>query len=88
MIIDVVIFAAGSLIGLSVIRVAARRFELVQRRRGRWDERGPRVPTWGPPRGGGGMSERLEVTGQWVPRPTDWGLTAEAERPEGDPSDN
>ena len=34
------------------------------------------------------MSERLEVTGQWVPRPTDWGLTAEAERPEGDPSDN
>jgi hypothetical protein len=34
------------------------------------------------------MSERLEVTGQWVPRPTEWGLTAEAERPPGDPSDN
>jgi len=83
-----VLFVVGLLIFLSVVRLAAERFELLQRRRGRWDEHGPRVPTLGPPRGGGGMGERLEVTGQWVPRPTDWGLTAEAEHREGDPSDN
>ena len=83
-----VLFVAGLLIFLSVIRVVARRYELLQRRRGLWDEQGPRVPTLGPPRGQGGMGERLEVTGQWVPRPTDWGLIVEPERPAGDPSDN
>ena len=62
---------------LVVIYLAARRFEVVQRRRGRWDKHGPIHPTAGPPRGaglnggfgGGPMSERLEVTGQVSPRP-------------------
>jgi hypothetical protein len=83
-----VLFVGGLLVFLAVVRVAAERFELLQRRRGRWDEHGPRVPTRGPPRAGGGMSERLEVTGQWVPRPDDWGLAVEPECQAGDPSDN
>lgn len=53
------------------IRRAARRFEAEQRRLGRWDAQGPLVETAPPPSGtygyvgGGNMSERLEVTGQW-----------------------
>jgi hypothetical protein len=88
MILGIALIVGGYLVGLAAVRAAARRFELRQRRTGRWDEHGPRVPTLGPPRAGGGMSERLEVTGQWVPRPTEWGLTVEPERPPGDPSDN
>jgi hypothetical protein len=48
-----------------------RRFEATQRRRGRWDERGPLRPTDGPfsLSRWNNMGERLEVIGESIPRP-------------------
>jgi len=59
----------GAAVGLLVVRAAANRFATRQRQLGRWDERGPIHPTKGPWGGRGMMGERLEVTGQYVPRP-------------------
>ncbi|HEX7940450.1 MAG TPA: hypothetical protein VF488_01520 [Gemmatimonadaceae bacterium] len=68
-------------VGFVVVYVAARRFEAEQRRNGRWDENGPIFPTQGPWGGKGKMGERLEVTGQYVPRPIPRELPAERDRP-------
>ena len=56
-----VLFGA-MLVGLGV---AARKFAARQRQQGRWDEFGPLEETQGPPTGNHGMSERLEVIGEW-----------------------
>ena len=69
-------------VGFVTVYLAAKRFEAVQRRKGRWDKYGPIHPTKGPSRTGywgSGMSERLEVTGQYVPRPIPRELPPEAE---------
>ena len=62
---------SGFIGGLVAFAYAVRRFTREQRRRGRWDERGPRYPTDGPLSLSrwNNMGERLEVTGQWIPRP-------------------
>jgi hypothetical protein len=69
------------IVAFVVVHLAARRFEAVQRRDGRWDERGPLFPTKGPWGGKGMMGDRLEVTGQYVPRPIPRELPAERDRP-------
>jgi hypothetical protein len=54
--------------GLWMARRAARQFAERQRKLGRWDAEGPLVETAPPPSGpygGSGMSERLEVAGEW-----------------------
>jgi hypothetical protein len=53
--------------GLWLMFRSARRFAAEQRRLGRWDAKGPLVETAPPPHSmnGGGMNERLEVSGQW-----------------------
>ena len=72
------------LVGFVVVYLSAKRFEAVQRRMGRWDEHGPIHPTKGPWGGKGMMGERLEVTGQYVPRPIPRELPVDQERPQGD----
>jgi hypothetical protein len=53
-----------ALVGLWLMRRAARRFAAQQRRLGRWDAKGPLVETEAP-HGNRGMNERLEVVSEW-----------------------
>jgi hypothetical protein len=55
---------------LLALRASAKRFEVEQREKGRWDEYGPLIETEPPPLGmrGTRMSWRLEVIGRWIPR--------------------
>lgn len=84
--------AVVAVVILVLIYFAAKRFESVQRRRGRWDKHGPIHPTAGPHMGaglnggfgGGPMSERLEVTGQVSPRPIKRELPVEFDPPRKD----
>jgi len=77
-------WAGFVVVGFVVVYLAARRFEAAQRRNGRWDENGPIFPTTGPWGGKGVMGERLEVTGQYVPRPIPQELPPEHEYKRGD----
>jgi hypothetical protein len=68
-----VVFILAIVIGVLMMRRSARRFMAEQQRVGRWDKNGPLHPTQGPPHrtAGGSMDERLEVSGQWTPKPVD-----------------
>ena len=81
------VIVALLVVGFVTVYLAAKRFEAVQRRKGRWDKYGPIHPTKGPSRTGywgSGMSERLEVTGQVSPRPIKRELPVEFDPPRKD----